>query len=231
MSVRKGFTLIEVLLAMVIATIAVAGMGALLMGAGRVMNTLDSKSPQVMLDTLIAVERMKKELQESPVYPAIAFEGKKDKVAFPKLTVASAEQALNNRFVLGQIQQVSGGAARFTRVEYRFDKGKEALLRRQEGLEEKAVLEGLADCRFSYAIGSTGDDPKIWADETPFSGNSSEGHSPPRIFAMEIQLQLKSNPGYPAPFLRKTFLFYRQHPSNASSVDERMALLETLWNA
>jgi len=208
----KGFTLIEVLTAMAIAMIAVAALAALLMGAGRVIRFLDSRNEAQWIDALIAIERMKKELQESPVYPAVAFEGKSNRVSFPKLKkTASNGEVFGKEFILGQVQQMTlGGAFKYEKAEYVFDKSKGALVRKEEGGADDAVISGLEDCQFFYAVGSLEDGSKKWESQTPPQGAAA------RLYGMEIRMKLKQEAGIPPPpAIRKTFIFYREHPLNA----------------
>ena len=217
MTGKKGFTLVELLAAMTISLLAVMALAALLMGAGRVIHTLDSRSERAVIDAQVTLEHMKKELQESPVVASVAFKGQSDQVSFPGLIPVTAGKALSQEFVLGQMQNALlgvGGAFKYATIRYRFDRSRGLLLRSEENGEEKTVLSDVAGCEFFYALGPLDNSKKNWSPETPPSGSAA------RMYGMEVQLKLNQTPGYPPALVRRTFILYRQHPLNAMTLTE-----------
>ena len=208
---KRAFTLIELLTAMSIAVVLLAALAALVAGAFRVVKVLDARKKALLENSLIAVEKMGRELQQSPVYPPIAFEGEKEKISFPMLFAASEGGAINAEFRLGQVQEVKlGQGFAYKKVSYYLDHSRKALVRQVESDLPQEVLSPVEGLEFLYAIASIGSPQWTWESKTPGSG------SPNRIGAVGVRVKFDNAAfHYSIPGIEKTFYLVRRHPLHA----------------
>lgn len=206
-----GFTLIELLTSMVIAALIFAAIGALLLAASQVTGLLEARRGAVLENAVIAIEKIKRDIQDSPVYPDIPFEGSADKLSFPKWVHFSGDLGLGADFKLGQVRTVTlGQGYDFRKIEYLFDKSRGALVRKEGEGEGKILVEHLRDARFSYALASLPSLTASWSDKTPKAGD------PTWIEALSIRLTFDPQfSRYTIPGVEKTFVLIRQHPKNS----------------
>ncbi|MBI4432254.1 MAG: hypothetical protein HY592_02075 [Candidatus Omnitrophica bacterium] len=212
---RLGFTLIELLLSLTIAVMVFAAIGGLLMASSQVAGLLDSRKDAYLENAMIALEKMKREVQESPVYPDVAFEGTSDKLVFPQFTRLSDSLNINTDIQLGRVETVTlGSGYAFQKISYFYDAGKKALMRQAGSGEAAVLIDHLSDVRFSYALASTPSLRTVWAAETPASGTS--------FWLTGISIKLLFDPAYSRytiPGVQKVFIVARQHPTGSSYPD------------
>ncbi len=205
-----GFTLIEVLTALAISGVLIAGIASLLFGSFRIYQFLENRKSAVLENSLIACEKIRKEIQESPVYPKIDFKGRPESLSFPKMTFVknSVGSALTAEFKLGQIQNATTGSGFSMKpVEYSFDETQSTLFRKEGDGSSEAVLKQIKSVRFYYFISPIGKNEWQWKDETPESGTEAE------ISAMRIEIIFdRKSSTYTIPGIERTFRVMRRHP-------------------
>ena len=206
----KGFTLIELLTSLSIAVVIVAAVASLLASAFHVIQILDSRKKAVLENSLIALEKIAKELQESPVCPPIPLQGNKHEISFPKIYSSTGKDVLNTEFRLGQVQKLNlGKNFEFKKVRYFYDASKEALLREVEDEEPVVVADHLKDVEFSYALISIQDGRTSWKGATP------SAETPEKLGAFSVHVEFNKDIRYTIPGIEKTFFLFRAHPLNA----------------
>ena len=205
-----GFTLIELMTAMALSALVVLALGSALLGSGKIFRFIQARGDAALENSLIALERIRKEAQESPVYPSIPFEGNASEVSFPQPAPFEGT-ALDAEFVLGQSQTAAlGSVFVFRKVRYRFDASRKALVREAPPEPERVLVENLENAAFSYAVGSLREPLTEWSDKTPAQGSAQT------VRALGVRLEFERKPyGYTIPAVEKTFLLYRRHPLNA----------------
>lgn len=204
----NGFTLIEMLTVLVLSVVIAGVLGSLLVSSGRIVKFLDVRKKAQLENWLIACEKMKREIQSSPVYPDVAFEGTKHALVFPQVLREgnTLEQALTAEFRIGQVQQATTGIGfQVKPVRYFFDSGK--ILRRVAEAEPEVLMDHVQDAEFEYAVGNWADDKWRWTSETPSQGSTEF------LRAVSIRLTFeKEQYGYTIPTVERTFLVWRRHP-------------------
>ena len=209
---RAGFTLVELLLALALSTLLMGAIGAMLLGISQTARVLDFRKGARLENSLIALEKMKREIQTSPVVPVMALEGKENKISFPEWVSSGPEAPLTKAFRLGQVQNVSlmSSALVLKKVEYYFDSSKMAVMRREDSEEAKVFLGNIEVFDLQYAISPLGGTQWKWERVTPKAGDAS------RIGAMHVFIKWDTRDGsYTIPGIDKTFFVVRQHPMNA----------------
>ena len=209
---RAGFTLVELLMALALATLLLSAIGAMLLGISQVTRLLDFRKSARLESSLIALEKMKREIQSSPVVPALELEGKENKISFPEWVNSSPVNPLTQEFRLGRVQNVSLASSALTlkKVEYYFDSVKKTVMRKENSEEAKVFLEHVEIFDLQYAIRPVDGTQWGWKRQTPKAGEAF------RIGAMHVFIKWDTRDGsYTIPGVDKTFFVVRQHPMNA----------------
>lgn len=205
----QGFTLLEVITATAIAAIVLTAIGSLLMGSFQIVRLLDSRKDAALEGALIALEAMASEIQKVPIVPSAPFDGEAEKISFYQLMSSSPIDPYKKAFRLGQVQNVTlgGSAILMKKVEYSFDSGKGALIRKTESGDEKVIAEHLAGARFVYAIGKLDEKGELsWEWKEKISSTDDEKN----LRAIRVVLEFnKEGLRYVIPGVEKTFLVMR----------------------
>ena len=196
---------------MAISALIFTAIGALLLASSQVTELLEARRGAVLENAVIALEKIKRDIQDSPVYPDLPFEGESGRVSFPKFVPLSGGLDLGGDFKLGQVRTVRLGQGFDLRnIEYIFDKSRKALVRKEGEREPAVLVEHLQDARFSYAIASLPDLVSSWTDRTPKAGATA--------WIEALSIRLTFDPAfsrYTIPGVEKTFVLIRQHPTNS----------------
>ncbi len=213
---RRGFTLVEVLTSLAIAGIALSTLAALIAGAFQVIRVLDSRKKATLENALIALDKMAKEMQESPVVAPLPFTGTAGSVSFPRILSRAGGNTLNAEFRLGQVQRMSlAGGFDARSVIYSYDASQKAFSRRVEGEEPVVLAENLGNVVFSYAVASGSGGAVQWKESTPAAGSKE------RLMAVSVRAEFDPKVcRYSIPAVEKVFFVIRAHPLNA--LDEKI---------
>ena len=213
---QSGYTIVEMLAAFSILVFLVTAMGALLFSSFQVIKMLDYKKADALRDGLIALDQAAQEIQKSPVYSGMAFQGEADRLSFPVFFSNEAGFPKQVPFKLGQVQEYNlRGRGQFKKVSYYFDSAQKAWMRQVGNSDPKIFIEHVKSVSFAYAMQSSAAGEWIWKPQTPETGAAQQ------IGAVSIQIQLEpdyANPG--AASIKKTFLLARISPLGAISFNE-----------
>lgn len=214
---EEGFTLIELLTSMAIAAIIVGALGALMMGSFRTLAVLDGRKGAALEGAAIAVEKMAREVQSSPVYPDIPFKGKSTELEFPELVPVSTKGAINADFRLGQVQTaVLGQNFAFKPVDYYYDEAAHALMRKIGDEPPVTLVPHIDQFALSYGYISLKDGGFEWASET------GEPDPQKTLRAVSVHLRFDKNEyQYTIPGVERTFLVAREHPVARTVIQEK----------
>ena len=207
MNNKNGFTLIELLASMAIAAIMIAAIGSLLMSGSRLVTILDSRKDAALELATIALEKMTREIQRSPDFAALLLKGETGSLSFAALLPLSVKGALNAEFRLGQIQKAAFGQGfAMKKVEYFFDAGRKALMRKTELTEPEVWIDRLEGATFSYAVAAKDGFSWEWKDKTP--AEAADGS----VQAISVYLKFDRNAmHYGIPGFYRTFLIAREN--------------------
>jgi len=163
---EAGFTLVEMLMSTVLAMIIAGGMASFLFSSFHVIQVLGSRNANVQTDLIYGLEKLSKEIQESPVYPQVPFVGSAEEVSFPAMFSDQNKTPLLAEFRLGQVQEVKAGSQfEFKKIRYFFDSSRKALMRQSGESEPELFLEHVGAAQFFYSIHPAGESGGSWRDD------------------------------------------------------------------
>lgn len=209
---RGGFTLIELMTSAMIAVVLLLAVGSATARGLDAVAVLDPSNNAPVADALISMEKFSKEIQTSPVYPDVAFEGKRDRVSFPRIVpISGGEKTLSN-FQLGQVQtgSIGGGkpaAAVCEKVEFFYDPLKKAVMRQEGKQTPEVFITGVKEADFGYAFLNE-EGGLAWEENTPEAGSDAV------LAAMNVRLELDGKRGS-ARLVERVIPLIRLHPVNA----------------